>query len=160
MADRIVVMRDGRILQVGTPMELYERPADVFTARFIGSPTMNILSGRVKTSGGQSAVELAFGAPIGLPGVRAGSPDVLVGVRPQDLAVFEGEVARDRLALEGRVSVVEPLGSEAFVHVEAATISSSPVLRRRTPPQVGSIVRLGASIESIRLFDAKTEQAL
>ena len=121
---------------------------------------MNILSGRVKTSGGQSAVELAFGAPIVVPGVRAGSPDVLVGVRPQDLAIFEGEVARDRLAIEGRVSVVEPLGSEAFVHVESGNDLIVASASAKNPPQVGSMVRIGASIESIRLFDAKTEQAL
>ncbi|ABS15194.1 ABC transporter ATP-binding protein [Brucella anthropi] len=74
MADRIVVMRDGRILQTGTPTELYENPTDVFTARFIGSPSMNLIAGRRNGSG----VELA---PDG---------DILVGVRPHDLKVEEG----------------------------------------------------------------------
>ena len=69
MADRIVVMRDGHILQVGTPTDLYENPADIFTARFIGSPSMNLVPGRRNGKG----VELAAGG------------DTLVGVRPHDL---------------------------------------------------------------------------
>src|SRR6188768_3050460 len=84
LADRIVVMRDGRILQVGTPTDLYENPVDVFTARFIGSPTMNILPGRTSNADGKPKLELA-GNTIALPLRPTALPsEVLVGVRPQE----------------------------------------------------------------------------
>jgi multiple sugar transport system ATP-binding protein len=68
LADRIVVMKEGRILQVGPPMEVYERPADVFTARFIGSPTMNLLPGRLTAGSGGPVAALQVGAPVGWHG--------------------------------------------------------------------------------------------
>ncbi|RYE70983.1 MAG: ATP-binding cassette domain-containing protein, partial [Hyphomicrobiales bacterium] len=152
LADRIVVMRDGHILQVGAPMELYEKPADVFTARFIGSPTMNILPAKA----GHGTLQLDE-APLAWS--AALPADVLVGVRPQELRVLgEGEGAD--LILSGTVAVVEPLGPETFVHVEAERgllLASAPA---KSPPTVGSAVRLGASASSLRLFDAKSERAL
>jgi multiple sugar transport system ATP-binding protein len=152
LADRIVVMRDGHILQVGAPMELYEKPADVFTARFIGSPTMNI----VPAKAGRSTLQLGE-TPLSWP--TALPADVLVGVRPQELRVLEQGEAAD-LILSGTVAVVEPLGPETFVHVEAEgglLLASAPA---KTPPAVGSAVRLGASASGLRLFDAKSERAL
>jgi multiple sugar transport system ATP-binding protein len=162
MADRIVVMRDGRILQVGRPMDLYERPVDVFTARFIGSPTMNVLPGRLASSGSGFTVDLGLGAPVALqrPAPTVAQEDVLLGVRPQDLAIIRGADAPAGLVLEGRVSVVEPLGSEAFVHVEAGgdlVVASAPA---KNLPPVGSTVRIGASQNSLHLFDARSERAL
>lgn len=156
LADRIVVMRDGRILQVGAPMELYEKPADVFTARFIGSPAMNIMSARAATTDGKATLELE-GNSIALP---APLPvDLLIGVRPQELRVLAPGENAD-LVLTGTVAVVEPLGSETFVHVErgdALVLASAPA---KSPPAVGSEVRLGAGIEALRLFDAASERAL
>uniref|UniRef100_A0A9E7ZHB5 Sn-glycerol-3-phosphate ABC transporter ATP-binding protein UgpC n=1 Tax=Bosea sp. NBC_00436 TaxID=2969620 RepID=A0A9E7ZHB5_9HYPH len=159
LADRIVVMRDGRILQVGAPMELYEKPADVFTARFIGSPTMNILPAKTIPADGKQKLELA-GNAIALPSRPTPLPaEVLVGVRPQELRVLApGETAD--LVLTGTVAVVEPLGSETFVHVEhgdGLILASAPA---KAPPVVGHDVRLGAGIDALRLFDAATERAL
>ncbi|MCP4562343.1 MAG: sn-glycerol-3-phosphate ABC transporter ATP-binding protein UgpC [Bosea sp.] len=152
LADRIVVMRDGHILQVGAPMELYEKPADVFTARFIGSPTMNI----VPAKAGQGSLQLG-GKP--LPWSVALPADVLVGVRPQELRVLEQDEVAD-LILSGTVAVVEPLGPETFVHVETVDgllLASAPA---KNPPAVGSAVQLGAAVSGLRLFDAKSERAL
>ena len=152
LADRIVVMRDGHILQVGAPMELYEKPADVFTARFIGSPTMNIMPAKASNDTLQLG-EKPMAWPATLPA------DVLVGVRPQELRVLEQDDAAD-LTLSGTVAVVEPLGPETFVHVEAPgglLLASAPA---KNPPAVGSAVRLGAAASSLRLFDAKSERAL
>ena len=159
LADRIVVMRDGRILQVGAPMELYERPADVFTARFIGSPTMNILPARAAP--GSGGTTLALGANrLVRPARPTPLPDaLLVGVRPQELSVLApGETAD--LILKGKVAVVEPLGSEAFVHVEYGDALILASASAKAPPAVGSEVRLGAGIDALSLFDAATERAL
>ncbi len=159
LADRIVVMRDGRILQVGAPMELYEKPADVFTARFIGSPTMNILPAKTSTADGKPTLALA-GNTIALPPRPTPLPaEVLVGVRPQELRVLAPGETSD-LVLTGTVAVVEPLGSETFVHVEhgdGLILASAPA---KAPPVVGHEVRLGAGIDALRLFDAATERAL
>jgi multiple sugar transport system ATP-binding protein len=163
MADRIVVMKEGRILQVGKPMEVYERPADVFTARFIGSPTMNVLAGRLASSGAGAAVDLGFGSPIVLaraPGGVAPGEDILVGLRPQDLKVVGDAGSGSDVLLEGRVSVVEPLGSEAFVHVEAGDQLVLASASAKAPPEVGTRVRLGARAENLHLFDRSTEKAI
>ena len=152
LADRIVVMRDGRILQVGAPMELYETPADVFTARFIGSPTMNIVPAKAD-QGTLQLGEKPLAWPATLPA------DILVGVRPQELRVLEQGDSAD-LVLSGTVAVVEPLGPETFVHVEAQDgllLASAPA---KNPPAVGTAVRLGAAASALRLFDAKSERAL
>jgi multiple sugar transport system ATP-binding protein len=159
LADRIVVMRDGRILQVGAPMELYEKPVDVFTARFIGSPTMNILPGRITTLAGTPM--LAMGdTPVPLPAGHASLPsEILVGVRPQNLRVLADDESAD-LVLQGTAAVIEPLGSETFVHVEhggGLILAAAPA---KTPPAVGQSVRLGASVATLTLFDAASERAL
>jgi multiple sugar transport system ATP-binding protein len=157
MADRIVVMKEGRILQVGAPMEVYERPADVFTARFIGSPTMNVLSGRMAAG----VLDLGLGGPIHLPRVRQTAPgDILVGVRPKDLIVLDGGAPSPDLVLQGIVSVVEPLGSEAFVHVEAGDRLILASASAKSPPSVGTQVRLGARAENLHFFDPASERAL
>jgi multiple sugar transport system ATP-binding protein len=156
MADRIVVMRDGRILQAGPPMEVYERPADVFTAQFIGSPTMNIVPARLTGSG----VEWGVGAPRSPLTERAGPHRGRArGIRPQDLTIVENG-QQPGVTIEGRVSVVEPLGSEAFVHVEAGDRLIVATTSPKTMPAVGSAVRLGAAPQGVHLFDARTERAL
>ncbi|CAN7437924.1 sn-glycerol-3-phosphate ABC transporter ATP-binding protein UgpC [Bosea sp. LjRoot9] len=159
LADRIVVMRDGRILQVGAPMELYEKPADVFTARFIGSPTMNVLPGCVTTQAGIATLTLGE-KPVALPGSPEGIPaDVLVGVRPQQLRVLAGDEPAD-LVLTGTVAVIEPLGSETFVHVEFGSGLILASASAKSPPAVGEAVRLGAPVAALTLFDAASERAL
>jgi len=158
MADRIVVMRDGRILQVGAPMQLYERPADVFTARFIGSPAMNILPGRIRSDDGEIALAHG-GESIKFPGAGLQPSEILVGVRPQELRVLNDDEAED-VVLRGTAAVIEPLGPETFVHVELGdglVLASAPA---KQPPAIGGVVRIGAPAGALRLFDAATEKAL
>jgi len=153
MADRIVVMRDGRILQVGTPSEIYERPADVFTARFIGSPTMNMLPATL-TEGG---IEMAgVSAP-----VRTAATDkrgsIHVGIRPHDLVTSEG-VGSGGLVLSGVVNAVEPLGPESLIHVavrDAELVATAP---GKSVTNVGQTVTISAAIGSLYMFDATTDR--
>jgi multiple sugar transport system ATP-binding protein len=163
MADRIVVMRDGRILQIGTPIDLYENPTDVFTARFIGSPTMNLLPARLTERAGQPVANLnSFEATINVPSgqpIGAGGADVLVGVRPHDLLVGTA-TGGGGLALMGEVSVVEPLGSETLVHLD---LGGTPIIASapgKIVPKAGERVTVHAQPGSLYLFDAKTERAL
>jgi multiple sugar transport system ATP-binding protein len=153
MADRIVVMRDGRILQVGTPTELYENPVDVFTARFIGSPSMNLLPGSVSGN-----VLTAGGATIGnIDASTITSGAALVGVRPHDLIV--GDVSGAAFTVSGVVTAVEPLGSETLVHLDIAGTSVIATAEGKLMPKVDSTVMATAAPGTMYLFDAKTEQA-
>ncbi len=154
MADRIVVMRDGRILQVGSPLELYERPVDVFTARFIGSPTMNLLPASLK--GGQA--DLSVGGLIKVPSLLASSSEILVGVRPQDLAPVA--IGTPGLSVSGSVVVVETLGSETLVHIESGNQTIIGAAPGRQIPKIGEQLTLHAPMERLYYFDRATEKAL
>jgi len=154
MADRIVVMRDGRILQVGTPLELYEKPVDIFTARFIGSPTMNLLSATLR----ESSTDLATGGSVPPPAAPATTPAILVGVRPQDLVPASAPTGG--LTVSGPVALVETLGSETLVHIESGgetIVGSAP---GRQIPRVGEVMTLHAPTERLYYFDKATEKAL
>ncbi|MBP2230922.1 multiple sugar transport system ATP-binding protein [Azospirillum agricola] len=162
MADRIVVMREGRILQIGAPMELYERPIDVFTARFIGSPTMNLLPGALASRDGADGVALEDGGafvrpPIALTG-GGGGTNVLLGVRPHDL-VLTGSPDAGAFTLSGTVAVVETLGTETLVHVDIGRRSVIGLAPGRAVPVPGQRVTLAADPAALHLFDAATERA-
>ena len=144
MADRIVVMKDGNILQVGTPSELYESPTDVFTARFIGSPSMNLVRGRRNGSGAEMAAD----------------GDILVGVRPHDLIAHATIAGTDGFAVIGTVTAVEPLGPETLVHIEVNDTSLIATARDKFVPAVGSLLTCEAAPGSLYLFDASTEKFL
>jgi multiple sugar transport system ATP-binding protein len=163
LADRIVVMRDGHILQVGTPAELWSRPASVFVGRFIGSPSMNVLAGEVTGAVGGPALRVDGIAPLPLPAGLAGrlaaGQRILVGVRPDHLRRGEG-VPGPGLVLDATVSVVEPLGGETLVHAEAAGHELVARLPGVQDPAVGAAIRLVAPAEALHLFDARTEAAL
>jgi multiple sugar transport system ATP-binding protein len=114
MADRIVVMRDGRIEQIGTPLQLFDRPANQFVAQFIGSPSMHLMPGRLVRSSSQDFVDaLGNRWPVeGTSQVQDGR-GVVYGVRPTDLRVAEPGVGA-----QGRVVVVEPTGAETEIVVD------------------------------------------
>ncbi|CDP51532.1 SN-glycerol-3-phosphate transport ATP-binding prot ein UgpC [Devosia sp. DBB001] len=152
MADKIVVMRDGHILQVGTPTDLYENPVDVFTARFIGSPSMNLMPATI--SGGKLSLDGATVSGVVMPSHEG---KVLVGVRPHDLVVGQGG---DGISANGTVEAVEPLGSETLVHIAVGGSTVIATAPGRVVPAVGSTVSVQAQPGSLYLFDATTEKAL
>ena len=152
MADRIVIMKDGHIQQVGTPSEVYHKPANTFVARFIGAPSMNLLDGTV----GDGGVTLAGGQKIVLPSSKmAEGRKVLVGVRPDDF--HPDDVAP---IISGKVTVLEPLGPETLIYVDTPSGEVIAKADGRSPPQVGSTVNLGAGSEHLHVFDADTGNAL
>ena len=151
MADRIVIMKDGRIQQVGTPSEVYHRPANTFVAQFIGAPAMNMLAGRASRGG----VELDGGGHVSVSRSLPEGKGVMLGIRPEDFLLDPLETV-----VEGPVAVREPLGHETLIYVGAESGEIIAKADGRTPPQVGETVRLGALAENMHVFDAQTGAAL
>jgi multiple sugar transport system ATP-binding protein len=150
MADKIVVLNGGRIEQVGAPLELYDRPANVFVAGFIGSPAMNMLTGRV--TGGM--VDTA-GARLPLPsGAAPGEgAEVVYGVRPEHLLLGDSGLA-------GTVAVVEPTGSETHIVARVEGREVTAVSRERVTVRPGDAVRLAPVASAVHLFDKASGQRL
>ena len=161
LATRIVVLHGGDIEQVGTPLELYERPANVFVARFIGSPSMNVFTGKVTDSGARTAVTIEGGGRAEVS-VRSDAADqgaeVRLGVRPEDLTVADGAPA----LFEGEVSIVEKLGETTLLYF-TPNGAADPIIAKMPgihPFERGQMVRLTARPEKMHLFDGKDQSFL
>jgi multiple sugar transport system ATP-binding protein len=151
MADRIVVMNAGHIEQIGSPLELYDRPANTFVASFIGSPAMSFISGIYRKRDTGPAVELPDGALLPVIAVDAADGTAVeVGIRPENYLFAEDG------ALQLTVEVVEPTGPETHVFGQMAGKDVRCVFRIRLDPAPGSVLRLTAAPETIHLFDAST----
>jgi multiple sugar transport system ATP-binding protein len=157
MADRIVVMRDGRVEQVGTPITLYDRPANTFVASFIGSPAMNLLPGRLSLADGVARVvgaEGGTGWPVPAAAARLGDGrPVVFGVRPESLSL-------DPSGVPARVIVTEPTGAETHVVMETAGQEVTGVFRTRLELRPGDAVGLAAAPGDTHLFDPDSGQRL
>jgi len=142
MADKIVVMHDGIIEQMGAPLELYDRPRNMFVAGFIGSPAMNFLKGKIARM------------PMGtVPAGLEGAPAVL-GVRPEHFIIDNENGA------EAKVHVVEPTGSEIQVAAEIGGQNIIAVFRERHDFKPGDVVRLSSDRRVTHLFDAQSGVSL
>ena len=148
MADRIVVMHDGNVQQVGAPLELYDRPANMFVAGFIGSPGMNFLPATFARGGKADAV-LADGQKLPLPdGLPLKDGDALtVGLRPEHIGLA------DDGGLKGEVGVVEPLGLSTQFYVRCAGQQLCVFAMGRSGVRPGEAVRLSADPAALHLFD-------
>ena len=151
MADRIVVLREGVVEQSGRPLDVYDRPANVFVAGFIGSPAMNVLAGEVVALDGASAVRLADGTalPLGArvdltPGQR-----VLYGIRPEHLSL-----AADGLPAE--IVVVEPTGSETQIVLRVGAARVVAICRERVLAAPGDQCAIRIDASAVHVFDAAT----
>jgi ABC-type sugar transport system ATPase subunit len=150
LADRIVVLRAGRVEQVGTPLELYNKPANKFVAGFIGAPHMNFLDGNVTgVTAGNVQVALAGGLKVEVAGSASAGDRVLVGIRPQHLRL----AAMGEPALAAKVTLVEELGSETVVHASADGQKLLAVLPGQQKQKLGDEIALGFDMTSLHAFD-------
>jgi multiple sugar transport system ATP-binding protein len=154
MADKIVVMHDGIVEQMGSPLELYDHPDNQFVAGFIGSPAMNFLDGKL-TGGDRPCVETADGSRLPLAASRTGleGKPVVYGIRPEHL-----EFADD--GVEAEVAVVEPTGSETQIVARIGTQDIIAVIRDRRPVKPGDKIRLRPIASSAHVFDKETGKRL
>ncbi|MCJ7873493.1 sn-glycerol-3-phosphate ABC transporter ATP-binding protein UgpC [Phaeobacter sp. J2-8] len=158
MADRIVVLHDGHIVQQGAPMELYDRPATVFVASFIGSPQMNLFDGQLQHSGGRAALTLTDGSGVDLGGRFAPTDaDVTWGIRPDDLSLC----APGAGVLQGQVAVVEHTGGEVLVFADTAIGNLCVRAPARTPvPRVGETTGIAMDNDRLHLFSRPAGQRI
>jgi multiple sugar transport system ATP-binding protein len=147
MADRIVVLRGGKVEQIGAPLDLYDRPANAFVAGFIGSPAMNFLEGTLESGDpnhfhGPDGVDLRFGGT-GLPHAAG---KLTIGVRPEHLAITAPDA---RGSISAEVVAVEPTGAETVIVVRRG--ASELMLSTRERPAVDIGERIGIGLEGARL---------
>lgn len=154
MADRIVVMHDGVVEQIGSPLELYDRPDNVFVAGFIGSPAMNMIEGAVRL-GDEPLFIGADGFQLKLQdtaALRDGQP-LLLGIRPEHI-----RLADDGISVE--VAVVEPTGAETLVIVRCGALDITCLFRERVLLTPGETIKIRANAQYLHLFDPESGQRL
>jgi multiple sugar transport system ATP-binding protein len=147
MGDRIAVLNHGRIIQVGTPQQVYNSPVDTFVAGFVGSPAINLLSGQL---GNNRAVitPQSFELPLSAP--AAGEGPMTFGIRPEDVQVISGA------PVEGKVHDVENHGIEKIITLRVGTNMVRAAVPARVDVKVEEAVRFGWDPDKVMLFDAKT----
>jgi multiple sugar transport system ATP-binding protein len=147
MADKIVVMRDGIVEQIGAPLDLYDKPGNIFVAGFIGSPAMNLLEGRIE--GG--AFVTTGGLRLPLPAGHSGHSDrpAVYGLRPEHITLNDAGVPVE-------VVVVEPTGSETLIVVKGGQTELDCLFRSRILPNPGETLRIQPDIAHVHLFDTES----
>jgi multiple sugar transport system ATP-binding protein len=164
LGDRVVVMRDGRVQQVGDPMELYNEPANRFVAGFIGSPAMNFVGVRLAAVNGGLWAE-SEGIRLKVPGPlkdRVGpytGKEVTLGVRPEDLGIAGDGDATD-LSFLAAVEVVERLGSEILLDVAVGPTTMVASVEPTSRAKVHETLRLAINPDRMHFFDNETEAAI
>jgi multiple sugar transport system ATP-binding protein len=168
MGDRIVVMKDGHIQQIDSPLNLYDKPVNRFVAGFIGSPSMNFLHGRITTEGSSMLFRTADGAVSfdvgsGYRDALAGhvGREIDLGIRPEDIYVAGSPfLTNPGMEVELGIDVLEPMGNEIVVY---ASSRASEVVARVAPqklPDVGQVVRLAFDQTKLHFFDTESEESL
>jgi multiple sugar transport system ATP-binding protein len=158
MADRIVVMQGGHVEQIGAPLDLYDHPANLFVAGFIGSPSMNFIDARLDRQNGTVAAVTADGSRLALPPNVGGTDGqaIVYGIRPEHLEmVGEGQ---DGAAAE--VIVVEPTGAEILVVTHFAGGEAHAVFRERHPLKPGDRIHLAPNLDAVHVFDKASGQRI
>jgi multiple sugar transport system ATP-binding protein len=159
MGSRIAVMRDGRIQQVGEPLEIYQRPVNLFVANFIGTPPMNFLRARLEKGG---VAALAAGTSLSLPPSNrppetSTGRNVVLGIRPENVVDARDGGEGPTVSLPLEVDFVEPLGDEVIVHGRVGEESLLCKLAPNHIPQPGSRLVVALELSRMHVFDAETE---
>ncbi|RKD25959.1 glycerol-3-phosphate ABC transporter ATP-binding protein [Ammoniphilus oxalaticus] len=168
MGDRIVVMNNGLIQQVGTPQEIYHKPTNLFVAGFIGTPPMNLIDGRLtkdnETLYFQSeTLLLPIPEEKAMPLLKKGEAHhpVTLGIRPENIHNrLHSQDSKNGTAIEATVDIVENTGSEIFVYLSAGKTNLTARLQQETPPKVGSKIELWVDMNKAYFFNGETEKTI
>jgi multiple sugar transport system ATP-binding protein len=159
MGERICIMKDGCIVQVGTPLEVYRNPADLFVAGFLASPPMNLLDARIHMTDAQAMLRCG---PLSLPIPNsyvsaAENAAIVVGIRPED--IYDHEIAGG-ISLDAKIIAIESLGPETVVVGEIAGVAEiSARFDRSFSAPIGSVQRFNFDPSQLYIFDARTTLA-
>ncbi len=165
LATKIAVLKDGELQQVGTPAEIYNRPANLFVADFMGSPAMNLMEASISTEGGRAMLSLARdGEAIRLPvpasagGTLGEGRKVILGIRPEAITDRDGADRNSRAVeiVEAHVEVVEPAGSDTFVVTHIAGKEVTARMRADADVKAGTRVPFAFNLDKAVLFDPGT----
>jgi multiple sugar transport system ATP-binding protein len=154
LADRIVVLRDGTLQQIGTPLEIYDTPANRFVAGFFGTPAMNFLTADVRADGGRAA---AYGPGFELPLPSAPTDRVIVGIRPEAVGLTRRP---DAVAVPAEVTMREVLGAEVVLHVASPAGELTLRTDAHAPARPGDRLTVYLDPRAVHLFDARSELRL
>ncbi len=164
MGDRVVVMLDGRVQQVGTPKELYNKPLNRFVAGFIGSPAMNFVRARIGRDGLAAAgqdFELLLPASLAEKVDRLHLDTVLVGIRPEHLKIQRDGMGDSKNVIHARVEVVEPQGSTTIIQFSAGDDNRLiALINEQFEAEPGAPLTLSVASEAIYLFDPATDRSI
>ena len=164
LADRIVIMKDGLIEQVGTPDEVYRRPNNIFVASFIGTPAMNFIEGKVSNvSKGSSMIMLEDQKSIKLKGNNFyNNQNIILGLRPEDITVTSKKSVKSHniIELDAEISVIEPMGHETVVICDSYYGELTGKVESNSKLKENMTVKINVSLEKVYLFDKKSEKNL
>jgi len=173
MGDRICVMKDGRIMQVATPLELYNKPENIFVAGFIGSPPMNLFKGTLQKAAAGSLLEfvetndkaaplrVTLAAALSAKGAAYVGKPIIFGIRPEDVQDTAGLTASNPAhTVDVKVEVSEPMGAETYLYLSTGVTSFIARVRPTDRFEVGQMVKVTIKIEAAHLFDPTSELVL
>jgi len=157
LSDKIAVMEEGLLKQLGTPEEIYKKPADLFVARFVGSPRINVIEGRIATKAGKQYFHSgSLKNPVVSP-LKLQGDQVLSTIRPEDVGISAG---KKQGWLETKVYSVLPAGSETIITVQSDSLSLSVKINGFTAIKMDDLLWLYLDPEKINYYDIKTERLI
>ena len=167
MGDRIVVMKDGIVLQVATPLTLYHKPVNKFVGTFIGTPPMNMIEGAIVAANGS----LRFRDTKGLVDLTVApghhtvldayvDKKIIIGIRPEDMHASLTQSAKEGVSITSMVEVVEPMGSEIYMYVDLGGQSVTARILSDSEPEVNKPFVLDVMMDNAHYFDIETEKTL
>jgi len=166
MADRIVLLREGRIEQQGAPLDLYERPATRYVAGFLGSPAMNFIEASVVPSGNAMALRLGDGSELTLPHPRAErladrrDKPVVLGVRPEHISRAGGELRSGLARYTASIDLVQPTGARTYATFKLGRVEAVAELQAHDVSAPGERIDLAIDMNRAVLIDPGTEQVI
>ena len=157
MADRIVVMNEGAVEQIGSPLELYDRPKNLFVAGFIGSPSMNFLQGSIRGQGSSGRIEIGEGISLPLPASQTGveGQKIVYGIRPEHVIINIGGDG-----VPAVVEVIEPTGADTLVFAAVSGSAFCVAGRERYSFRPGATINLEPVLEYVHVFDEESGRSL
>jgi multiple sugar transport system ATP-binding protein len=164
MADKIIIMKDGLVQQMGDPQTLYDHPANMFVAGFIGSPAMNFLDVNITDEytlkNPHFEINIAPNIKKVVDANNLKNKDVVVGIRPEDLE--DNSFVHDKYfnaVITAPVEVTEPMGSEIYVYIDIDGVLVTARVNPRSTAHIGTPIDLHVDLEKLHLFDRQTEKA-